>query len=168
MKIYTSIFDKIISLENMFLAWEEFKKDKKNKKDVVRFEWKLEENIFQLHKDLKSKKYKHEPYKGFWISDPKLRRIHKATVRDRVLHHAIFSILNPIFEPMFISNSFSCRIGKGTHKGVLALANMIRSVSRNSTKPCFVLKCDIKKFFDSVNHDILFNIIRKRTMRFEK
>jgi retron-type reverse transcriptase len=111
---------------------------------------------------LKNGTYKHGPYKGFWIHDPKLRRIHKATVRDRVLHHAIFSVLNPIFEPTFIPNSFSCRVGKGTHKGMKKIADMVRSVSQNSTRQCYALKCDIKKFFDSVDHDILIGILEKK------
>lgn len=162
MKIYTNIFDKIISLENLFLAWDKFKKDKKNKKDVMRFEWKLEENIFQLHKDLKSKKYKHGPYSAFYLHDPKRRHVHKAIVRDRILHHAIFSVVNPIFEPTFIAHSFSCRIGKGTHKGVDSFASMLSSGSHNNFRNCFVLKCDIKKFFDAIDHNILLGIIQKR------
>lgn len=162
MKFYTDIFDKIISLENLFLAWEEFRIDKKNKKDVLEFEWNLEKNILELYRDLKYHRYKHGVYTSFTISDPKLRQIHKATVRDRVLHHALFRILNPLFEPSFIFHSFSCRVGKGTHKGVGALQRMLRKVSSNDSRICFALKCDIKKFFDSVDHEILLGIIDKR------
>lgn len=162
MKFYKNIFEKVISLENLFLAWNEFKKDKLNKKDVLKFEWNLEPNIIELHRSLKYHKYRHGVYTSFNICDPKQRKIHKATVRDRVLHHAIFRILNPLFEPAFISHSFSCRINKGTHKGVNSLAYSLNKVSKNSRKPCFALKCDIKKFFDSVDHQILFEIIKKR------
>lgn len=144
------------------MAWDEFKKDKRKKKDVRRFEWKLEENIFQLYRDLKTEKYEHGPYASFHIQDPKQRHIHKAIVRDRVLHHAIFKVVNPIFEPTFISHSFSCRIGKGTHKGINNISSMLREISGNGFKPCFALKCDIKKFFDSIDHDILIGIIKKR------
>jgi retron-type reverse transcriptase len=98
----------------------------------------------------------------FTLCDPKERIIHKATVRDRIVHHALFTILNPVFEPTFITNSFSCRIGKGTHKAVNALEKMLRSVSQNNHKPCFVLKCDIHQFFASVNHSILLQIVKKR------
>ena len=162
MKTYSDIFKSIISLENLFSAWEEFKKGKQHKLDVQRFEFDLERNLFQLHRDLKGKAYRHGPYKGFYICDPKIRHIHKATVRDRVLHHAVFKILNPIFEPTFIPNSFSCRVGYGTHRGVMALDKMMRKVSQNNTRPCYVLKCDIQKFFDSVNHRILLSILSKR------
>ncbi|TSA44187.1 RNA-dependent DNA polymerase [bacterium] len=162
MKIHKNIFEKIISLENLFSAWDSFKSDKRSKPDVQSFEWNLERNIFQLHRDLKSKTYKHGPYTGFYITDPKLRHIHKATVRDRILHHAVFSVVNPIFEPTFIPTSFSCRVGYGTHKGVEVLGAITRKVSKNNTCPCFVLKCDVRKFFDSVNHEILLSIIKKR------
>ncbi len=162
MKFYKDVFNKIISLDNLFNAWEKFKSDKRNKRDVQLFEWHLEQNIFQLHRDLKSKIYKHEGYTSFYIHDPKQRHIHKATVRDRVLHHAVFSILNPIFEQTFIHSSFSCRIDKGTHKGIDALRVATRKVGNNGFKPCFILKCDIKKFFATVNHQILLDIIGKR------
>ena len=162
MKVYTDLFDQIISPENLFAAWEAFKADKRKKADVARFEYALEKNIFGLHRDLRNQTYRHGPYHGFWITDPKQRRIHKALVRDRILHHAIFAVVNPIFETTFISRSFSCRIGFGTHRGIAALHSMMRKVSENSTKPCFVLKCDIRKFFDSVDHTILLAIFGKR------
>ncbi|MFA4998810.1 MAG: reverse transcriptase/maturase family protein [Candidatus Paceibacterota bacterium] len=162
MKIYKNVFNEIISLENLFSAWDKFKSDKQKKRDVRRFEWQLEENIFQLHRDLKYRRYRHGAYTSFYISDPKQRHIHKATVRDRILHHAVFAALSPIFEPTFVPNSLSCRIGKGTHKGIDILDKILRQVSNNSFKPCFVLKCDVKKFFETVDHSILLNIIRKR------
>ena len=162
MKTYGNIFEKIISPEALFSAWDEFRKDKRNKPDVLRFEWNLERNIFQLCRDLKNGSYRHGPYEGFYINDPKRRHIHKATVRDRILHHAIFSAINPIFEETYIPTSFSCRVGYGTYKGVEILEKMARNTSRNGTRPCFALKCDIRKFFDSVNHEILISVLEKR------
>lgn len=144
------------------MSWEKFKKGKRNKRDVAKFEFDLEPNIFKLHRDLQEKKYRHGPYFGFYIRDPKVRHIHKATVRDRIVHHAVFRILNFLFEPTFIPTSFSCRIGKGNHKGVYALEDMVRKVSKNYTGPCFALKCDIKKFFDSVDHEILLAQLGRR------
>jgi len=162
MKIYKNVFEKIISLENLFLAWDKFKSDKQKRQDVRKFEWQLEENIFKLHRDLKYKRYKHGEYVSFYIQDPKQRHIHKATVRDRILHHAVFAALSPIFEPTFIPNSFSCRIGKGTHRGIDILEKILKQVSGNAFKRCFVLKCDIKKFFETIDHRILLDIVRKR------
>ena len=155
------MFEKIISLGNLFLAWKEFRKGKGIKKDVLLFENKLEQNIFELHKSLKDGTYKHAPYEGFFITDPKLRHVHKATVRDRVLHHAIFKVLNPIFEPRFISTSFSCQVGKGSHKGVKSVSKVLRKVSKNNTITCYAMKCDVRKFFDSINHETLLAVLRR-------
>ncbi|MDD2646871.1 MAG: reverse transcriptase/maturase family protein [Patescibacteria group bacterium] len=162
MKIYSHLFEKIISLENLFSAWDEFRQDKKKKSDILKFEFNLEPNIFQLYRDLQNHAYKHGPYTSFFITDPKQRHIHKALVRDRVLHHAVFTVLNPIFEPTFIGHSFSCRINKGAHKAVNCLTKILRATSANHTKPCFILKCDISKFFASVDHDTLLEIVSRK------
>ena len=118
-------------------------------------------NILELHNDLKNKTYKHGSYKAFKINDPKPRDIHKATVRDRLLHHAIYRILYPYFDKKFIYDSYSCRIGKGTHKAIYRFDKFQRKVSRNNTKSCLVLKCDIRKFFANIDHDILKGILKK-------
>jgi retron-type reverse transcriptase len=164
MRVHKKLFNNIVRPENLFSAWDEFKRDKRGKPDVLQFEKNLEQSIFQLHRDLKGKTYKHGPYIGFRICDPKLRHIHKAIVRDRVLHHAIFKILNPVFEPMFISTSFSCRVGRGTHKGVEYLIQALRVSSKNGTNPCYALKCDVQKFFDSIDHEILFGILKRKVI----
>lgn len=161
MQVYRHLFERITSKETLFTAWEEFCKGKQGRKDVQDFERTLEQNLFCLHRELTARSYQHQPYSAFTICDPKQRRIHKATVQDRILHHAVFSVLNPIFEPTFIAHSFSCRRGKGTHKAIEALDKMLRSVSRNDTRPCFVLKCDIHQFFASVNHSVLLGILGK-------
>ncbi len=162
MKIFNGLYKNIINPESLFMAWSNFKKGKTRRKDVMEFEWELEQNIFELHRELTDKTYSHGDYSGFYITDPKQRHIHKATVRDRVVHHAVFQVLNPVFEPMFIANSYSCRIGKGTHKGIEAIERMGRKVSQNHTRPCFALKCDIKQFFDSIDHNVLLEILGKR------
>lgn len=162
MKACESIFDRIIAPERLFAAWEEFRKGKQTRKDVEGFDWQLEQNIFALHRDLASGTYRHGPYSAFTIHDPKQRRIHKATVQDRILHHAVFAALNPLFEPTFIAHSFSCQKRKGTHRAVDAFDTMLRSVSRNGTRPCFALKCDVHRFFASVDHAILLRILGKR------
>lgn len=162
MKIYKNLYHQIISPENLFLSWDKFSCGKMKKIDVMNFHVNLAKNIFKLHEELSRMTYNHGKYVSFYIHDPKQRNINKADVRDRVLHHGIFSILNPIFESTFISNSFSCREGKGTHKGVETLAGILRRESGNGTKQCYGLKCDIRKFFDSVDHSILKNIIAKK------
>ena len=162
MKTVDAIYDLIISPENLFAAWRRFKSGKEKKADVARFEWELEQNIFQLHRELQAGEYRHGPYKGFWIHDPKRRHIHKATVRDRVVHHALFRYLYWMYDPTFIPTSFSCRLGKGTHKGVAWLERHARKVSKNHTKHCYALKCDVKKFFDSIDHNTLLTILERK------
>lgn len=162
MKIYKNIFEKIISVENLFSAWDNFKKGKRNRTDVLNFEWNLEENIFRLKRSLEKEEYKHDPYKSFYITDPKLRHIHKASVRDRIVHHAIYSVVNPLFEETFIPDSYSCRIGHGTHKGVDKLEEIVKKVSKNNTVQCYALKCDIQKFFNTIDHKILISILKRR------
>src|SRR4051812_38677503 len=100
-------YDTIISLENLLEAWKEFLRGKKNKKDVQEFQSRLMDNILDLHHDLKNKTYKHGGYEAFNISDPKPRNIHKATLRDRLVHHAIYRKLYPFFDKRFIADSYS-------------------------------------------------------------
>ncbi len=145
----------IISIENMLEAWKEFLKGKKNKLDVQKFKMNLMDNILELHHDLANHNYKHGTYQAFNINDPKPRNIHKASVRDRLLHHAIYRILYPFFDKTFISDSYSCRINKGTHKAINRLKEFAYKVSKNNTKTCWILKCDIKKFFASIDHAVL-------------
>lgn len=144
------------------MAWKEFRKEKRKKPDVQLFERYLEDNLFELHYQLKNKTYKHSNYTSFYINDPKLRNIQKAKVADRVVHHAIYRILYPIFDKTFINDSYSCRINKGTHRAVNRLEKFTRKVSHNYTRPCFALKCDIKKFFASVDHKILIDLIKEK------
>ena len=152
-------YDNIISLENLLEAWKEFLRGKKKKADVQIFERNLMQNIISLHQDLKTKTYEHSEYEAFNISDPKPRNIHKAQVRDRLLHHAIYRILYPFFDRIFIADSFSCRINKGTHKAIERFRSFSNKVSKNNTKTVWVLKCDIRKFFASIDHDILKQIL---------
>ncbi len=119
------------------------------------------DNIFSLHYDLINYRYKHGPYQAFNIYDPKPRNIHKAGVRDRLVHHAIYRILYPFFDKIFISDSFSCRLEKGTHKAINRFRSLAYKVSKNNTKTCWILKCDIKKFFANIDHDILKDILEK-------
>ena len=154
-------FEEIISVENLLLAWKEFLRGKRNKKDVQEFQLHLMDNVFSLHNDLKNKTYKHGGYTAFNISDPKPRNIHKASVRDRLLHHAIYRILYPYFDKKFIHDSYSCRINKGTHKAINRFRDFFRKVSKNNTRSCLVLKCDIRKFFANIDHNILKSILSK-------
>jgi retron-type reverse transcriptase len=155
-------YEDLISIDNLLLAYQEFIKGKRNKKDVQMFSFYLMDNIIQLNEDLKNKTYKHGGYECFKINDPKPRTIHKASVRDRLLHHAVYYILYPFFDKIFIADSFSCRNNKGTHKAINRFREFGHIVSENNTKTCWVLKCDIKKFFASIDQNILINILEQR------
>jgi retron-type reverse transcriptase len=122
----------------------------------------LEDNIFALHQDLTEGTYTHGSYQQFRISDPKPRVISKASVRDRLLHHAIYRNLYPGFDKTFVYDSFSCRTGKGVHKAFTRLTTVARKVSHGYDRPCWALKCDMRKFFDSIDHQILRNQLADR------
>ena len=144
------------------MAWREFRRGKRKKREVQEFEFNLEDNLFELHQKLANKTYRHSNYTSFYVRDPKLRHIHKATVRDRILHHAVFRILYPTFDRSFIYDSYSCRLGKGTHRAMARLEKLAKRLSENYRRNIFALKCDIKKFFDSVDQSILFELIQKK------
>jgi RNA-directed DNA polymerase len=147
-------------VENLLAAWREFLRGKRKKADVQEFQYKLMDNILALHRELKEGTYKHGGYRAFKISDPKPRDIHKASVRDRLLHHALYRKLYPFFDRTFIADSYSCRRRKGTHKAMDRFRQFACQVSRNHTRTCWVLKCDIRKFFASIDQTILLDIVR--------
>src|SRR3990167_6483075 len=97
----TSFYNSLISIENLFNAWEEFRNGKRNKRDVQLFERHLEDNLFNLYFALKTKSYKHGGYFEFFVNDPKRRHIHKAEVADRVVHHLLYKYLYAIFDKTF-------------------------------------------------------------------
>lgn len=118
-------------------------------------------NIITLYKDLINKSYRHGTYQAFKINDPKPRDIHKANVRDRLLHHGIYRCLYPYFDYKFIYDSYSCRDYKGTHRALNRFREFGKNVSCNNTKTAWVLKCDISKFFANIDHQILKDILWK-------
>ncbi len=146
---------------NLRRAWHKFIKGKKKRKDIVDFAKNLNANFFDIQRLLATKEYEHGSYQSFYVHDPKKRHIHKAEVRDRIIHQALVNTLEPIFEPQFIFDSYASRKSKGTHRAVKRLYYFARKASKNYKKNCFVLKCDIKKYFDSIGHDILLQIIGK-------
>jgi retron-type reverse transcriptase len=152
-------YNDIISTENLLEAWKAFLKGKRNKKDVQEFQYKFGDNLYSLHNDLANKTYQHGGYHAFNISDPKPRNIHKAQVRDRLLHHAIYRVLYPVFDNKFIHDSYSCRKERGTHRAIERFRRFTFKVGRNNTKTCWVLKCDIRKFFASIDQRILIQIL---------
>ena len=154
-------YNNIISIENLLVTWERFLRGKRNKKDVIIFQTKLSENIIDLYNLLKTRTYVHGEYSAFNVSDPKPRNIHKATVQDRLLHHLIYKELYQYFDKRFIFDSYSCRENKGTHRALDRFKYFAQKVSKNNTRTCYILKGDVKKFFASIDHDVLYKILRR-------
>jgi len=154
-------YENIIFAENLLISWQEFLRGKRKRKDVAEFSLHLMDNILALHHDLKNKTYIHGGYEAFKINDPKPRDIHKASVRDRLLHHALYRILYPYFDRKFIFDSYSCRIKKGTHRAINRFRGFARVISKNNSKSCWILKCDVRKFFASIDHETLKDILAK-------
>lgn len=155
------IYEDIISTSNLLEAWREFERGKRKKSDVQEFAKYLIRNIGALQYDLAQGTYQHGGYEHFKIADPKPRDIHKASVRDRLLHHALYRQLYPFFDRTFISDSYSCRLGKGTHKAMDRFRAFSYKVSRNDTRTCWVLKGDIRKFFASIDQTVLLGILHR-------
>ena len=126
MKVARNLFEQMVAIENLLLAWKQFKRGKRKRKDVQHVERYIEDFIFELHEDLVMARYQHGPYQQFYVFDPQKRYISKANVRDRLIHQMLYATLSNIFDPAFIFHSFSCRVGKGTRAGVDVLHKMIK------------------------------------------
>lgn len=152
-------FGHLISFKHLLRSWQIFKTGKEHKRDVAGVAAQIITVLGTLARDLKEKRYVHGPYAHFVISDPKRRDIHKASVRDRIVHHALYTVLYSYFDERFIYDSYSCRNTKGTHRALDRYDAMARKASRNYTRTLWVLKCDIRKFFASIDHEVLKKIL---------
>lgn len=155
-------FSTIASIKSLNLAWKKFSSGKKARTDVKAYQLNIKQHVQTLHLSLSEGTYQHGLYQPFTICDPKTRRIHKATVGDRLVHQAVVSAIELSFEKRFIYDSYSCRTSKGTHAGVARLRLFLRKTSRNNTQKVYVLKCDVRQFFASIDHQILIQLIEKR------
>lgn len=142
------------SFENLLLAYRKASKGKRGHPNVAAFEYKLEDNLLRLQYELQTKTYQPGGYHSFYIHDPKKRLISAAPFRDRVVHHALCNLIEPIFEKSFIFDSYANRIGKGTHKALDRATQFARRFQ-------YVLACDIRQFFPSIDHEILRDIIAR-------
>ena len=155
MKRFNHLYHQICSFENILKASKKARLGKRLQDTVAGFEFNLESEITRLSHELITKSYRPGPYREFHIVEPKKRMISAAPYRDRVVHHALCSIIEPIFDKTFISDSYANRINKGTHKAVQRYQHFARRYS-------YVLKCDIKKYFPSIDHDILKSLIERK------
>lgn len=154
--------ENLASFRNLLNAYYECRLGKRKQESAGRFELSYEIEILKLQRELLVQTW--QPLRPFCfvVTDPKIREIHAADFRDRVVHHALCRLLIPIFEPGFIKDSYACRTGKGTHKAVDRLKSFIRRVTDNFTRPAYYFQGDILSFFTSINHDILLTLLKKK------
>lgn len=156
-----TMYDVLCSPENLFTAFLKARKDKTKRHYVQVFEKELDKNLKQLAYELRTQIYRPKPLTTFVVRDPKTRKISKSRFRDRIVHHALINVIGPILEKQFIYDSHANQFGKGTLKAVQRFDLFKRKVSRNNTRPCYVLKADIKHYFEEVDHAILLALINK-------
>lgn len=158
----SNLYAEICSYENLESAFHKARKGKTLKLYVITFEADLKHNLLRLQQELILQTYKPKPLETFILRDPKTRKISKSDFRDRVIHHALCNVIEPFFEKSFISDSFANRKGKGTLKAIERFDYCARKVSHGFTRGCFVLKADIRHYFETVDHDILISILQKK------
>jgi len=155
MKRYGNLWQDIIGFGNLLSAAKLTQQGKRFRPNVLDFNYNLEEELFKIQEELISKTYLPGTYRTFEIVEPKRRMISAAPYRDRVVHHALCKIIVPIFERTFIHHSYANRLGFGTHRALRKFTEYTRS-SR------YILQCDIKKYFPSIDHEILKQLVRRK------
>ncbi len=148
--------------EDLFSAYYDCRRNKRNAKNALKFEVNYESNLLVLYNEIVNKQYNPRPSICFIIKKPLQREVFAADFRDRVVHHLLFNYLSPIFEKVFINDSYSCRKGKGTHYGIKRIDHFIRSCSDNYRKNCYILKLDIKGYFMAIDRKLLFEKVKSQ------
>ncbi len=172
MKKYKNLYKKLYTKENLISAYKKARKGKRSKNYVINFESNLNKNLRILQEQLKNKTYFPTKLRKFIVRDPKTRTIHSSIFRDRIVHHAIINIIQPIYEKIFIHDSFASRKNKGTHIAIERFEYFVNKISSNGMKiknphtnnsiKGYVLKADVKHYFNTIDHDVLINILRKK------
>ncbi len=155
MKRYGNLWPQIIDFENLLQAARQAQKGKRFCRNVLVFNYDLEKNLERIQQELASQSYRPGSYHTFEIMEPKRRVISAAPYRDRVVHHALCNIITPLFERTFIHDSYANRVGYGNHRALRRFTQFARS-SR------YVLQGDVRKYFPSIDHDILKQVIRRK------
>lgn len=159
MKRYNNLFDKIVTLENLYLADKKARRNKGRRKDIQEFDKDRENLLTKLRDDLINENYVTSEYDTFIIREPKERLIFKLPYYpDRIVHHAIMNVLEPIWRSIFINNTYSCIKKRGIHKAL----RDVRSALKDKQNTVYCLKLDVKKFYPSINHEVLKTIVRKK------
>lgn len=155
MKTYKNLYAKVWEWQNLYLAYSKARRGKRSRHPVAAFEYDQEENLIRLQKELQAQTYQPGAYHSFYIHEPKRRLISAAPFRDRVVHHALCNIIEPIFERSFVFDSYANRQGKGSHKAI----DRAQQYARNYK---YVLQLDVRQFFPSIDHQILRQILQRK------
>jgi retron-type reverse transcriptase len=155
MRTHKNLFMKIIAFENLLCAAQLAAQGKREQPNVMHFFHRLEENLWRLQEELAEQSYQPGEYSTFQIYEPKPRMISAAPFRDRVVHHALVNVIGPLFEKSFIFDSYANRVGKGTHRAIRRYQHFLKRYR-------YALKCDIKKYFPSIDHEILKALLRRQ------
>jgi RNA-directed DNA polymerase len=155
MKSHKNLFSQIVSFRNLLDAPHKAARGKRERPNVILFFSRLEDNLWDLHRELSDRTYRPGGYATFSIYRPKPRMISAAPFRDRVVHHALINVIGPLLERSFIHDSYANRTGKGTHRAIRRFQWFLR-------RQRYVLQCDIRKYFPSVDHEILKRMLHQR------
>ena len=168
---YKNFYPQIYDIKNLLISYLKARKGKTKKYNIEKFKINLERNLRTLHEELKNQTYSPKPLKTFILRDPKTRKISKSEFRDRVIHHALVRIIEPIFDKSFIYDSCANRVGKGNLFAIKRFYKFVEKVSRNgkingwfnnNQIRGYCLKADIKHYFQEVDHEILLKIIKRK------
>jgi retron-type reverse transcriptase len=155
MKRYGHLFEQIVTFDNLVLAAHKTFRGQKSKVAVARMCFHLETEVLGLQEELVAGTYQPRPYHVFEVREPKPRQICAADVRDRIVHHAICNVLDPVFERGMISDTYACRRDKGSHAAIRRAQEMARRFD-------YFLQCDVRKYFASVDHTVLQALLRRK------
>ena len=162
MKTHKNIYYKIYEWENLALAFKKARAGKTKKPYVIDFQENIIDNLEQLQFELMSMTYKPKPLKTFILRDPKTRKISKSDFRDRIIHHALCNIIEPIFQKTFIHDSCANQKGKGNLFAIKRFDLFKRKITNNLKSEAFCFKADIKHYFKEVSHKILIKTIQRK------
>lgn len=163
MKTYKRLYEKIVSFENLLAACKTFRKGKRFKDDVLEFDYHYERELFKLQDELINHTYTPLAPHRFYVYEPKKRVIEAAAVRDRVVHHALCRIIEPIFDKRLIYDTYACRLHKGTLAAIKRFEEFKhRLLCRWNENEIYVLKADIRKYFANIDHRVLLGLINER------
>jgi len=157
MKRYGNVFPRILYFGTLYKAYNNARRGRRYKSEILLFGYCLEKNLLELQKELRKKSYKHGNYRNFVVYDAKKREIKAASFKDRVIHKAVHDTIEPLFDRSFIYDSYACRKNKGIYKAINRLELFLCNPSNK-----YYLQCDISKYFKSIDHEVLLFLVEKK------